>query len=79
MEAMNKADILEQINAAIAKDGGKARLKYSRVGGSFFYFEPIGKRGVPSEPLPDCSTVEELLEALNVEEVKEAMNPREDC
>jgi len=68
---MNKAAIVEQVNAAIAKDGGKARLKYSRVGCSCFYFD-VG--GVASDPFPDDSTVEQLLEAWRVEEVKVKMH-----
>jgi hypothetical protein len=75
---MNKTEIVTLVNAAIAKSGGTAKLKYSRVGGSFFYFE-IGDRGVPSNPYPDHSTVEQLLEAWKVEEVLEKLNPRDDC
>lgn len=75
---MNKAEIVTLVNAAIAKSGGKAKLKYSRVGGSFFYFE-IGDREVPSNPYPDDSTIEQLLEAWKIEEVLEETNPRNDC
>jgi hypothetical protein len=74
-----KANIVEQVNAAIGKAGGKQRLRFSRVGGAFFYFDL--DRGVPSDEIPVSpeSTVEELLEALKVEEVKDKLNPRQDC
>ena len=74
-----KTNIVEQVNAAVAKAGGKQRLRFSRVGGSFFYFD-LG-RGVPSDAIPVSpkSTVDELLEALKVEEVKDKLNPRQDC
>jgi hypothetical protein len=68
------------VNAAIAKGGGKSRLVYAQVGGYYFYFDHVGERGAPSEPIqvsPD-STVDELLGALKVAEVEEALNPRPD-
>jgi hypothetical protein len=71
-----------QVNAAIAKAGYKERLVLGRVGGTYLFFENIGERGAPSEPieLSDLSvyTVQEWLDKLRVARVEETLIPRED-
>ena len=81
--AKKKPESVQEVNEAFANAGfKKERLVICRVGCRAFYFENIGDRNAPSEPIEVSHvsdyTIDQWIEALRRAEVEEKLSSRPD-
>jgi hypothetical protein len=81
---VNEPKSVEEVNTAFASACSKEGLQLARVGfgRASFYFENVGRRGAPSEPIAVSNvsdyTIDQWLDELHLARVLEELNPRDD-